>query len=368
VKIIAIEVYAQTLTYAHGQYAMSGGRVARTQQATLVRIITDEGAEGWGEATPLAGTYLQAFAGGVRAALGELGPCLLGADPRDIAVIHQIMDDVLLGQNFAKSAVDIACWDLLGQTAGLPVSRLLGGVLAERFPLYEAVPLGPPGDMAGFVRQRRAGGIHQFQVKVGNDPFEDAERVRHVIDAAGPDATVIADANGGWTLPDAVIATRLLQELPVYLEQPCRETADCALLRPHNRLPLVLDESVVTPADLFEGKQAAGASSVNIKLGRVGGITAAAHLRDLARRLGMSVSLEDAWGGDVVTAAVSHLAASTHPRFLLTTSFFNDWVLEHVAGRNPRSADGTGSAPTAPGLGITVDTSLLGRPLQRVHA
>jgi cis-L-3-hydroxyproline dehydratase len=367
-KIIAIETYAQTLTYAHGQYAMSGGRVARTQESTLARVITDEGTEGWGEATPLAGTYLPAFAGGVRAALSELAPALLGADPRDIAIVQQIMDSVLLGQDFAKSALDIACWDLFGKGVGLPIARLLGGVLSERFALYEAVPLGSPQDMAEFVGQRRQAGIRQFQVKVGNNPFDDADRVRSVIDAAGPEATIIADANGGWSLPDAVIATRLLQDLPTFLEQPCRETADCALLRPHNRLPLILDESVSTPADLFEGKQSAGASSVNIKLGRVGGITGAAQMRNLAQCLGMSVSLEDAWGGDVTTAAVSHLAASTQRRYLLTTSFFNDWVIEHVAGGYPRSVDGIGSAPTEPGLGITVDTSVLGSPLHRVAA
>ncbi|WP_265644602.1 enolase C-terminal domain-like protein [Verminephrobacter aporrectodeae] len=86
-------------------------------------------------------------------------------------------------------------------------------------------------------------------------------------------------------------------------------------------------------------------------------------MRDLCQELGVQVTIEDTWGGDVVSAASAHLAASTRARSLLTVSFMNDWTREHVAGYQPRSKDGSGSAPTGPGLGIDVDPSRLAAPL-----
>ncbi|MTD12329.1 mandelate racemase [Nakamurella sp. YIM 132087] len=355
-KITAVDCFGYRLGYAHGEYVMSGGRAAVEQTGTIVRLRTDEGLEGWGEVTPLGATYLPAFTDGIRAAIGLLAPHLIGADPTNISGINRMMDAVLLGQGFAKSPIDIACWDLLGRSVGRPVADLLGGVLQPDFPLYEAVPLGTPDSMADFVARRQAAGINRFQLKVGNDPLEDAARTRAAVEAADPRTIVIADSNGGWNLLDARRAYRAMADLPVYVEQPCRTTEDCALAAAGSSLPLVLDESVCVPEDIFRAKQA-GASSVNLKISRVGGLTAAARARDLMQSLNLMVSIEDTWGGDIVSAAVSHIAASTRPESLLMTSFFNDWTDGHVAGYLPRSVDGRGSAPTGPGLGIDVDTT-----------
>jgi L-alanine-DL-glutamate epimerase-like enolase superfamily enzyme len=361
-KIVSIEVYEHLLSYAHGTYAMSGGRVATHQPSTLVRVVTDEGLDGWGESCPLGGTYLPSFVGGVRAAVAELGPHLIGVDPRATGAVQARMAQVLLGFNGARSAIDVACWDILGKSLGQPVSLLLGGVLQEDFPLYEAVPLSPPAQMAEFIERRRAAGITCFQVKVGNDPLEDAKRAEAAV-AAGGDSRLICDSNGGWRLQDAVRAVRAMEDLPIYLEQPCRSTADSARVRQVTALPMVMDESVVTAEDLYDVKRLVAAGSVNLKLGRLGGITPMRTLRDLAISLGMSVSLEDTWGGDVATAAVAHLAASTAADDLLSTSFFNDWTNEHVAPVRPTSRLGRGAAPTGPGLGIEVDVAGLGAPL-----
>ncbi|MFB9952953.1 mandelate racemase/muconate lactonizing enzyme family protein [Rhizobium puerariae] len=365
-KIAAIEVYGYELTYAHGEYVMSQGRAAQSQASTLVRIRTDEGLEGWGESSTLGGTYLPAFAEGTREGIRVMAPALLGLDPTNISTVHRLMDSVLLGQNSSKSAIDIACWDILGKVATLPISSLLGGVTQEDFPLYEAVPLASPDEMVDFVKKRGAVGINRFQVKVGNDPFEDAERTRAVAAACPDDAVIVADSNGGWNLQAGIIAVRELAGLNVYVEQPCRDTADCAIVQKMSSLPLVMDESVVNSAELYRAKYEAGAGSVNIKLARVGGITAALRMRSLAQDLGMTICIEDVWGGDVTTAAVSHVAASTRPDALLHASFFNDWTNEHIAGHAPRSKQGRGKAPTAPGLGISVDVSALGKPLFEV--
>lgn len=363
-KITAVEIYGYSLTYAHGQYMMSGGRSASTQDSTLVRLRTDEGVDGWGEVSPLAGTYLPTFTGAVRAALTLVASSLVGEDPTNLNRIHQVLRMQLLGNEAAKSAVDIACWDLLGKAARLPVSTLLGGVLQESFPLYEAVPLASPQEMVDFVAARSATGITQFQLKVGNDPVDDAARTRAVVESVPSTVTVIADSNGGWNIPDAIAAVRAMQDLPVYVEQPCRSTFDNVVVSRHSTLPLVLDESIVSLDDLVQAKYEAGAGSINIKLSRVGGITPAARMRDRAVDLGLSVSIEDTWGGDVTSAATSHIAASTAERDLLTTSFFNNWTVEKIAD-GPRSVNGRGSAPTGHGLGITVDVDALGAPLAR---
>src|SRR5215469_17082784 len=228
-RLVGLDCFGYELRYAHGEYVMSGGRAAASQIGTLVRLRTDEGLDGWGEITPLGSTYLPAFAEGVRTALRFLAPHLLGLDPTNVSGVRRVMDAALMGHQYAKSAVDIACWDLRGKVAGLPVAALLGGVLQADFPLYEAVPLGSPESMAAFAGRRSAAGISRFQLKVGNDPREDAARTRAVVDTAAGDTIIVADANGGWSLLDARVAMNAMAGLPVLIEQPCRTTADSML-------------------------------------------------------------------------------------------------------------------------------------------
>lgn len=365
-KIAAIDVFAYELTYAYGEYVMSKGRAAESQVSTLVRIRTDDGNEGWGESCTLGGTYLPAFAEGTREAVRKIAPVLIGLDPTNLSIVHRAMDSMLLGQNSAKSAIDIACWDLLGKAANLPITTLIGGVTQDDFPLYEAVPLASPEQMVAFVMMRGNAGINAFQLKVGNNPYEDVARIRSVVNACPKNAVIIADANGGWNLQAAIVAVREMAGLNIYVEQPCRETADCAIVQRMSSLPLVLDESIVNSNELYRAKFEAGAGSVNIKLARMGGITGAVRMRDQAQDLGMTICMEDVWGGDVATAAVAHVAASTEPGSLLHASFFNDWTVEHVAGYAPRSNRGRGKAPTSPGLGVTVDMQMIGKPLFEV--
>ena len=360
--ITQVDVFGYDLHYAHGEYVMSGGRAATTQAGTVVRLRTDDGLDGWGEVTPLGGTYLPVSAAGVRSDLVELAPHLLGIDARSPSAVRRALDGVLLGGGYAKSAIDIACWDILGRALGAPISTLLGGVLQESFPLYEAVPLGTPDAMADFVSRRRGAGIERFQLKVGGDPATDVQRARAAVAAAGPSSVVVADANGGWSVLAARAAVAALRDLPVLIEQPCRTLEDCAAVLGPSGLPLVLDESIVTTADVFAAKQI-GVAAINIKISRVGGLSNAARMRDLMQDLGIAVSIEDTWGGDIITAAVSHIAATTRPESLLMTSFFNDWTDGHVAGHRPRSEHGRGSAPTGPGLGIDVDAEAFGEPL-----
>jgi L-alanine-DL-glutamate epimerase-like enolase superfamily enzyme len=362
--IARVDVFGYDLSYAHGRYVMSGGRAVDRLASTLVRVTTDDGVVGWGETCPLGTTYLPASAAGARAALGELAPALIGVDACNLAAVNDAMDRALAGHRYAKSAVDVACWDVLGRVAGRPVCELLGGRRADSFPLYVAIPLGRPDEMAAHVLALRAEGVRSFQLKLGGAPAEDAARVRAVVDATGEGDLVVADANGGWRLADAVAAARLLDGLPrVVLEQPCPTLEECLHVRRHTTLPMVLDESIRDVQTLLRAWHAGGLEALNLKLAKVGGLTRARVIRDLAEALGLRLTVEDTWGGDVTTAAVAHLAASVAPDALFTVSFMNDWTREHVAGHEPRSSGGRGSAPTGPGLGLEVDVAALGERL-----
>lgn len=357
-------MYGYDLTYAHGAYVMSGGRTLTALPSTVVRVVTADGVAGYGEACPLGTRYLPAFAEGARAALRQIAPAVIGVDATDLGAVADAMDAALLGHGYAKSPVDIACWDILGRRTEMPVCALLGGRRAESFPLYAAVPLAAAAETAEFVRDRMTDGVRRFQMKLGADPSDDAARTAEVSRLVGDEAIVIADANCGWVLQDAVVAARLLDGLDrVYLEQPCRTLEACVAVRGHTTLPMILDEIILDVPSLIRAVRANALEAFNVKIGRVGGLTNARLLRDLAERLGLRVTIEDSWGGDVTTAAVAHLAASTRPENLLTVSFMNDWTREHVAGYQPRSRDGVGTAPTGPGLGIDVDVGALGAPL-----
>lgn len=363
-KIQRVDVYHFELTYAHGTYVMSAGREITSLPSTLVRVMADNGLEGWGEVCPLGTTYLPAHAQGARAALSLLAKAVIGVDPTNLAAVNDAMDAALAGYAYAKSPLDVACWDLTGRSLGVSVSMLLGGLRQERFPLYMAVPLGTPEEMTAYVLARREEGIHRFQLKVGGNPTVDGIRARQIIEATGSDDLVIADANCGWRLNDAIIAARAMEGLPrLYLEQPCPTMEECIQVRERTTLPMVYDEIVSDLPTLLRAVREGGAGAINLKTSRIGGLTKAKLLRDVCDELGLQVTIEDSWGGDVVSATSAHLAASTRARSLLTVSFMNDWTNEHVADYQPRSKNGFGSAPPGPGLGIDVNIKGLDKPL-----
>lgn len=368
-KIVKIDIFNFDLTYIHGVYSMSGGRDITVLPSTLVRVASDTGLAGWGEVCPLGATYLPSHAGGARAALELLAPSLIGLDPTNLAAVNDAMDRALMGHAYAKSPIDVACWDLTGKAWSASIADMLGGVRQPKFPLYFAVPLGSPEAMTDYVLARRAEGIHRFQLKIGGDPMLDAARARKIIESTGPEDIIVGDANCGWCINEAIIAARAMENLPrFYFEQPCATMEECIEVRKHTTLPMVYDEVVSDVPTLIRAVREGGAGAFNLKVSKVGGLTKAKLMRDLGQELGLQITIEDTWGGDIVSAASAHLAASTRERALLSVSFMNDWTNEHVAGYQPRSLNGFGSVPGGPGLGIDVDASLLGRPVLSVGA
>ncbi|MEY2407537.1 MAG: cis-L-3-hydroxyproline dehydratase, partial [Verrucomicrobiota bacterium] len=152
-KITNISAYRVELPLQEGSYKWSGGKSVTTFDSTVVRVETDSGLIGHGEVCPLGPAYLAAYAAGVRAGLQELAPLLLGENPLQLEQLNHRMDALLKGHPYVKSAIDIACWDILGQASGLPVCVLLGGRYGEDFGLYRAISQESPERMAGRVEE-----------------------------------------------------------------------------------------------------------------------------------------------------------------------------------------------------------------------
>lgn len=362
-KITRISVHQVDLPLADGAYNWSGGNTVSVFDSTLVRVDTDAGVSGYGEACPLGPAYLPAYAEGVRTGIAAMGPALLGLDPTRLGVVDGAMEAALKGHPYVKSPIDVACWDILGQVAGLPVCELLGGRHGPDFGLYRAISQEAPAEMASRITAYRAEGYRRFQLKVGGDPDEDVERIRAAAAVLGPGDRLVADANTGWLPHDALRVARAVDDVDVYIEQPCRSYDECLSVRARTRHPLVLDESIDGIEALLRARGDGAMDVVNLKIGKLGGLTRARQMRDLCVSLGIAMTIEDTWGGDFATAAIAHLAHSTPPRFLFTSTDFNSYVTVDTASNPPRRVGGRLAAPTAPGLGLTPRPDVHGEPV-----
>ncbi|MFO0455801.1 MAG: cis-3-hydroxy-L-proline dehydratase [Planctomycetota bacterium] len=362
-KISRIRVYQVDLPLHEQTYKWSGGKSVSVFDSTIVAVDTDEGLTGWGECCPLGPVYLPSYAAGVRAGLSELAPQLLGENPLETSKLNRRMDTLLKGHPYVKSPIDMACWDLLGQHARLPCCELLGGRYGDSFHLYRAISQQDPEAMAANVAAYRAEGYQRFQLKVGGDPDTDIERIRAVRSILQPRDKLIADANTGWTQHEAIRVVRAVRDVDVYIEQPCATYEECLAVRRATDHPFVLDENVDGIEMLVRGKADLAMDVVNLKIAKFGGLTRLRLARDLCVSLGIAMTVEDTWGGDIVTAAISHLAHSTPPEFLFTSTDFNSYVTVSIAEGAPRKANGRLAAPLTPGLGVTPRMDVLGKPV-----
>ena len=359
-KIRRIFAHRVELPLVEGSYKWSGGKSVSVFDSTIIGVETDDGLIGYGEVCPLGPFYLPAYADGVRAGLRELGPHLLGYDPRELGKLNQRMDAALKGHPYVKSGIDIACWDLLGKATGLPVCVLMGGRFGDRIRLYRAISQQAPDEMAKNVAQYHEQGYTRFQLKVGGDPDQDIERIRAVRGILQPTDRLVADANTGWTQHEAMRVVRAVRDLDVYIEQPCLTYEECLTVRRNTDHPFVLDENIDGLDMLLRAKADLAMDVVNLKISKLGGLTKAKQARDLCVSMGIAMTLEDSWGGDVTTAAIAHLAHSTPEAFRFTSTDFNSYVTVSNADGAPMRDNGFMAAGTAPGLGVTPRTDVIG--------
>jgi cis-L-3-hydroxyproline dehydratase len=361
-RITGIKAYRVELPLHEGGYSWADGKSVTVFDSTVVAVETDAGLVGHGEACPLGPAYLPAYAEGVRAGVRELGPALLGLDPRELAVLNAHMDRALKGHPYVKSAIDMACWDILGQAAGLPVCTLLGGRFGEDFALYRAISQESPAGMAAKVAGYRAEGYRKFQLKVGGEVVDDIARIRAVAAELEPGDILVADANTGWTMHEAARVCDAVRDVDVTIEQPCPTYEACLTIRRRTAKPFVLDELMDGLPMVVRGLADGAMDVINLKISKVGGLTRAREIRDFCVASGIAMTIEDSWGGDIVTAAIAHLAHSTPPDLLFSATDFNSYVTVAIAEGAPRRQEGRLAAPTAPGLGVRPITEVLGEP------
>jgi L-alanine-DL-glutamate epimerase-like enolase superfamily enzyme len=366
-KIRRILAYRVELPLHEGSYQWSGGKGVTVFDSTIVRVETDTGLAGHGEVCPLGPFYLPAYAEGVRSGLRELGPHLLGADPRELAKLNRRMDAALKGHPYVKSGVDIACWDILGQAAGMPVCELLGGRYTPDVPLYRAISQDTPERMAARVAAYRDEGYRRFQLKVGGDPDVDIQRIRQTAAMLQPGDRLVADANTGWIQHEAVRVAGAVRDIDVYIEQPCLTYDECLAVRRQCPHPFVLDETIDDLPVLLRARNDLAMDVVNLKISKLGGLTRIRQARDLCIAMGIAMTLEDSWGGDIATAAIAHLAQSTPPELLFSTTDFNSYVTVSTAEGAPRRVHGRMAASQQPGLGIQPRLDILGNPVLHIE-
>jgi L-alanine-DL-glutamate epimerase-like enolase superfamily enzyme len=362
-KITAIKVYQVTLPLRKG-YNLSGGRLYFEQlDSTLVEMETDEGLCGWGEGCPWGSTYLPAFARGIRAGIEELAPAIIGRDPRQTDRIYQTMNLALPGHPYVKSALDMACWDLLGQASGLPLSELLGGREKAGITLHSSIPTGPPEDMIASVEEAKARGYTHHSCKIGADVEQDIQRIQALTDAYGDSDSILYDVNRAW-LPDQAI--RVMNSSPTNVagfEQPCETLEECIHVRRQTRQPIYLDESIQSYHDIVRAQAERTCEGIGLKIGRVGGLSVARAIRDFCVAMGLRMNIEETGGSRFADTAAVHLASSTPATHRRATWLCHDMLTIDAGSSGATNEGGVSHAPTVPGLGVEPSWDVLREPV-----
>ena len=363
IKIKSIEVYQINLPIKEGKYKWSNKNFVDTFDSTVVKLITNNGYEGLGEVCTLGPNYLPAYSEGVRTGIKKIGQNLIGLDPTNLININLVMDANLKGHNYVKSPIDMACWDILGKFSSQPIWKILGGKFGSSVKLYRAISQEDPKTMKSKVKKYKNEGYTKFQLKVGGDPFEDIKRIRLIRSILDKTDTLIADANTGWLMHDAIRVIRATEDLDVYYEQPCISYEESLSVRRVCRNPLILDENIDSIDSFLKAYADKAMDIINIKISKLGGLTKSKLLRDLCVSLGIAMTIEDSWGGDIATAAISHLAHSTPEKYRFSSTDFNSYNTYSYADGAPKRVKGNFKASDEFGLGIKFNKKFRQKPL-----
>ena len=363
-RITRITVFRKDLRLEH-PYRLSGGRLEfAILDSTFVRIDTDAGLVGWGEGTPWGHTYVPAHGPGIRSGIETMASFVLGLDPRKTLDVERAMDLALPGHLYAKSPIDMACWDIAAQAAGMPIADLMGGGARTPMPITSSVGATTVEETRQVMDRYRARGYIAHSVKIGSDPVQDIERIRDVETHRSPGERILFDANRAWSRQQALRVMKATEDLGVMFEQPCETLDDIAAIRPLHSAPVSIDECLVTFQDGVRAAHDGLAEVFGIKLSRVGGLTKAARLRDIALAHGIDMFIMATGGSVLADTEALHLAATVPGRNLLGVWSCQDMLAEDIAdGRGPRNVDGHLRLPESPGLGVHPDASALGTPV-----
>jgi L-alanine-DL-glutamate epimerase-like enolase superfamily enzyme len=322
---------------------------------TLVRVVTEEGVEGFGEVSATAAWSGEDAVTATHFIRDVLGPGLIGKPLAPIAAHGTEFDRVLRGNWFTKAGVSTALWDALGRTRGVSVAELLGGPFRREVPVK--ISLSGDGDDLRAAYETAVGlGFRSFKVKVGRDPEADVARLALARELAGEDALLGADANGGWPLPVALeTVPRLAESRIAFIEQPVRAD-DLEGLREVRALgvPLIADESVYSPEDVLRIGRLGAADIVSVYVGKSSGLERAVESARLAAELGLDVVIGANGELGIGAAAQLHVACACEriseiPHGIIGHHFYE----EEPTLAEPLQIDGVvARLPDGPGLGV----------------
>lgn len=342
---------------------MAGEQVRRADNV-LVRIATDTGLVGWGEAASaplMTGDTLESITAAVR----YMTPALDGRDPADIEGALAAMDGRMYGNHGAKAAIEIALHDLAGLASGKPVHALLGEKKRNMLPLLGVIGGGDyEGDLSD-AEKKKAEGFAAFKIKVGIDtPDKDAARTRDICKRLGPDLLISADANQGFSSDEALAFVRAVDGSGLgFFEQPieAHDLAGMTAVAKATAIAIGADEGIHSLADIrrhHERKAARGVSLKAIKLGGIRGLVAGGRLCD---SLGMSVNISCKTGESSVACAAALHAACVIPNIAWALTLTHSALGADVTAAPIATARGHVEALDRPGLGVTVDEDLVCR-------
>ena len=367
-KIKQIKLYIVELpcTDPTGGYTYGGGTFFK-QDTVIAEVVCDNGLVGWGEHTTIGGTYVASCWKTTLAALEFIAPALIGQDPCAIGVINNIMDKTLKEHHYAKSAIDYACWDILGKSCDMPVYQLLGGRQVESAPMYFVVQAFPdPEQTKAFFEETRRKGYKLFQIKVGDDVHKAVDRVKAVCSHIDPASEqVFADGNTQWSKKQALQFLQRVKEYEFVFEQPCLSYEDCLDIKRRTDRPMKLDESLAEKGVFLRALADKAMEVACLKVSYFGGLTGGKLARDMCIANGVLCHIEDTWGTEITTSAYAHLAVATPEEWLYCSTDLHNYNSLHIAeaGSGPIVENGRLRPAELPGLGITPDKSKLGDPV-----
>ncbi len=378
-EVAQVETMAVALP-ARRRHGMSFDLASQLGRYVLVRVVADDGTEGWGEATVLkewGGDHGRYFGETpeLTVALIEtvLGPALLGHDPLAIAAAHQRMDKAVKGYPYAKTALDEALYDIAGKALGVPVYQLLGGLVRREIPVAHSLGIMELDAAVAEAAAAVAEGIATIKIKVGRDPEYDVAVVEAVRGAVGDDVAIVVDANQGWATPKAALAIlRRMEPFGIgYAEQPVQGLGAMAQVTRATSIPIMADESAWTPQDVLEIAQRQAADMISLYTTKPGGLHRAKQVAAVAEAAGLPMNVNGSHETGIGNAANLHLVASTvgvnqtgvfpvttvagkEPTTMAGRMYTDDIVMDSFTYR-----DGCIVIGDAPGLGVTVDPAKL---------
>lgn len=328
----------------------------------VVKLETDTGLVGWGEVASAPPYYLPELSAGGREGIRHVAPVVLGKDPRQVARILDNISAALRGHGNAKTALEMALWDLAAKAHGLPLVDLWGGKVSDSVPVLSVIRIGSCEQTLAAFESERAKGYSRFQIKIGaGEPHEDITTIRMVQEMAKPHERLWYDPNRAWLVDDAIRVISAVRDLSPMIENPCETYEECRTVAQRTGVRIMLDEVIDSPRRFAEAVQDQVLDVASLKTSCIGGIEATRQAMGLAKILGVPVRIEDYYGTGILLACVTHLA-HTLPRNLVFGLY--DYVSDDLPlVKNPLPVvNGEIRLPDnpLPGLGVEVDESLLG--------